>query len=433
MFDIEENCAAERDTFTAKHSRLTLTPRGMALLARCGFLPKISKEDIVDKSKADNLSKMISVVQALWMLAQIVGRLIVDLPVTLLEVNTLAHVICALIIYILWWDKPKLINEPTRLHGDWVPPVSSYMYMSSQISGWRRTRPGILKKDWIDPELSILSLKPSSARYSELGALIPMQNLSSSKQRLAFIASLSSIAMTDIPRLHTGSDCGSLSTRPISTYTATGESGSTIISTLQSRLESSQELQTTRWSLAAEAMTLHSAIACRAIPRETQEGDKVVSWVEPITEELVDDSIGNWATENLLRDMSGFVMGMIVWFASMAYGGLHATAWNGHFPSDVEMWLWRGSSICIAGSGLTWLLINLLARTFEGFKAYWGKVESLRAHWTSLVGLGTLATICGLAYLMARIFLVVEAFISLRKLPAAAFDTLQWTQLVPHL
>ena len=433
VFDLDENCAVERDAFTAKHSRLTLTPRGVALLARCGFLPRISKEDIVDKSKADNLSKMISVVQALWMLAQIIGRLVMDLPVTLLEVNTLAHVICALIIYILWWDKPKLINEPTKLSGDWVPPVSSYMYMSSQISGWRRTRPGILKKDWIDPELSILSLKPSGARLSELDALTPMQDLSSKKQRLAFIASLSSITMADIPRLPFDSERGSLSTRPISTYTADGKSGSTIISTLQDRLESSQELQTTRWSLAAEAMTLHSAIANRVIPRATQEGDKMVNWVEPITEELVDDSIGNWATENLLRDMSGFVMGMIVWFVSMAYGGLHATAWNGYFPSYVEMWLWRGSSVCIAGSGLTWLLINLLARTFEGFKAYWGRVESLRAHWTSLIGLGTLATICGLAYLVARVFLVIEAFISLRKLPAAAFDTLQWTQVVPHL
>lgn len=433
VFDLEEDCPAERDTFTPKHSRLTVTPRGMALLARCGFLPKISKEDILDKSKSDNLSKVISVVQALWMLAQIVGRLITDLPVTLLEVNTLAHIMCAMIIYILWWDKPKLINEPTKLRGDWVPPISAYMYMSSQISGWRRTKPGILKKDWIDPELSILALKPSTARKSELDRLTPMQKASTSKQRLAFIASLRSISMASIPRLQGNTDHGSLITRPISAFTAKGESSSVAISTLESRLELSQELQSTRWTLAAEAMTLHSAISCRVVPREIREGDKNIKWVEPITEELLDDSIGNWATENLLRDMSGFVMGMVVWSASMAYGGVHAAAWNGHFPSRIEMWLWRASSICIAGSGLTWILINLLARTFKGFKAYWAKVETLRAHWTSLVGLGSLATLCGLAYLLARIYLVVEAFISLRKLPAAAFETLEWTQVFPHL
>ena len=433
VFDLEEDCAAEHDTFTAKYSRLTLTPRGMALLARCGFLPKISKEDILDKSKSDNLSKMISIVQALWMLAQIIGRLIMDLPVTLLEVNTLAHIMCAIVIYVLWWDKPKLINEPTKLRGEWVPPVSAYMYMSSQISGWRKTRPGILKKDWIDPEFSILTLKPSTARTAELSILTPLQKASSSKKRLAFVASLRSISVADVPRLQADSNCGYLSARPISTFTTKGESTETATSTLQSRLESTQELQSTRWSLAAEAMTLHSAIACRVIPRETAEVETKFDWVEPIVEELVDDSIGNWATGNLLRDISGFVMGMVVWFASMAYGGLHAAAWNGHFPSRIEMWLWRASSVCIAGSGLTWILINLLARTFKGFKAYWKEVESLRAHWTSLVGLGSLATLCGLAYLLARIFLVVEAFISLRKLPAAAFETLQWTQLFPHL
>ena len=433
VFDLEEVCATERDTFTAKHSRLTVTPRGMALLARCGYLPEVSKEDILDKNKADTVSKMIAILQALWMLAQIISRLIVDLPVTLLEINTLAHILCAIIIYMLWWNKPKLINEPTRLKGHWVPPVSAYMYMSSQISGWRRTRPGILKKDWIDPEFSILALKPSTARASEVGALTPLQKASSSKKRLAFIASLHSISMADVPRLPGTSDCGSLSTRPISAFMTKSESSSTAISTLQSRLESSQESQSTRWSLAAEAMTLHSAIACRVIPRETQEGDSKLQWVEPITEELVDDTVGNWATENLLRDMSGFVMGMVVWFASMVYGGLHTTAWNGHFPSSVEMWLWRASSICIAGSGLTWILINMLARISKGFKEYWGKVESLKADWISLVGLGSLATLCGLTYVLTRLYLVVEAFISLRNLPAAAFDTLQWTQLVPHL
>ena len=53
VFDLEEACLPERDRFTGKHSRLTVTPRGMALLARCGFVPRISKEDILDKNKSE--------------------------------------------------------------------------------------------------------------------------------------------------------------------------------------------------------------------------------------------------------------------------------------------------------------------------------------------------------------------------------------------
>lgn len=72
--------------------RLTLTARGVALLAQCGLLPDIAEEEIQDKSKANNMAKGLVVLQASWMLVQVVGRLIVQLPVTLLEVNTVAHV-----------------------------------------------------------------------------------------------------------------------------------------------------------------------------------------------------------------------------------------------------------------------------------------------------------------------------------------------------
>jgi len=72
--------------------RLTLTARGVELLARCGHLPDIREEDIEDKSKANSLAKALVVMQALWMLVQVLGRVIVRLPVTLLEINTVAHV-----------------------------------------------------------------------------------------------------------------------------------------------------------------------------------------------------------------------------------------------------------------------------------------------------------------------------------------------------
>lgn len=72
--------------------RLTITARGMALLAKCGRLPDIPRADIVDKSKANDLAKALVMVQALWMLLQVMERLVVRLPVTLLEVNTIAHV-----------------------------------------------------------------------------------------------------------------------------------------------------------------------------------------------------------------------------------------------------------------------------------------------------------------------------------------------------
>ena len=96
-FEVDDNRLGTKDTSSQFLSpdcpkRLTLTARGVALLAQCGLLPDIPEEEIRDKSKANNLAKALVVLQACWMLVQVIARLVEHLPVTLLEVNTVAHV-----------------------------------------------------------------------------------------------------------------------------------------------------------------------------------------------------------------------------------------------------------------------------------------------------------------------------------------------------
>lgn len=73
-------------------TRLTLTARGMALLVRCGHLQDVSQAEIADESNANDIAKALVIIQASWMLIQVIGRLVARLPITLLEVNTIAHV-----------------------------------------------------------------------------------------------------------------------------------------------------------------------------------------------------------------------------------------------------------------------------------------------------------------------------------------------------
>ena len=84
----------EEDKFLPRGTprRLTVTAKGMEFLAQRGVIPDVSREDIEDKSKADALAKTLVLLQAAWMLLQVIGRLLAHLPVTLLEVNTVAHV-----------------------------------------------------------------------------------------------------------------------------------------------------------------------------------------------------------------------------------------------------------------------------------------------------------------------------------------------------
>ena len=72
--------------------RLSITARGMALLIKCGHVPDIPEAEIKDKSKANNVAKALVMIQAFWMLIQVLARVVTGLPVTLLEINTIAHV-----------------------------------------------------------------------------------------------------------------------------------------------------------------------------------------------------------------------------------------------------------------------------------------------------------------------------------------------------
>jgi hypothetical protein len=93
-FAFEIPTARGRSRFLPETSpaRITLIVRGVSLLAKCNRLPDVPERDILDKSKANNLAKALVVIQASWMLLQTLGRVVVGLPVTLLEVNTMAHV-----------------------------------------------------------------------------------------------------------------------------------------------------------------------------------------------------------------------------------------------------------------------------------------------------------------------------------------------------
>ncbi|KAF9474833.1 hypothetical protein BDN70DRAFT_779290, partial [Pholiota conissans] len=64
------------------------------------------EEDIKDRSKGDAISKAFVLLQTMWFIAQCISRWLAKLPVTELEVVTLAFAMLNIITYALWWHKP---------------------------------------------------------------------------------------------------------------------------------------------------------------------------------------------------------------------------------------------------------------------------------------------------------------------------------------
>jgi len=166
-------------------------------------------------------------------------------------------------------------------------------------------------------------------------------------------------------------------------------------------------------------------------------------------------------------------------------GGVHCAAWNAPFPTNIEVMLWRVSSVMISSTFIVLLLIYLcepfnrkrLLR-WVGTRTRLGLVldrldPSTPSHphphppWSgwnyprpllrpSLPALkrvlffaisaldNTVSYVVSevfysfvraavLLYVLARAFLVVECFINLGHLPDSAYDVPQWTQYLPSI
>ncbi|KAM0325633.1 hypothetical protein ACHAPQ_007944 [Fusarium lateritium] len=100
-----------------------LNPNTIVHLAERGHWIPISDRKIDDKSKADVLQKALVVIQVSWMVMQCIARKAYDLPLSLLEIHTMVHVVCALLLYMCWFKKPLNVQDP-----------EFYTYLAGQLA-----------------------------------------------------------------------------------------------------------------------------------------------------------------------------------------------------------------------------------------------------------------------------------------------------------
>lgn len=117
-FAIDTGALSEEQKFLpCKRGRLTLTLAGLKFLARerPDLILLVPKEEIRDKSKAYMFAKSIITIQASFSVIQCIYRLVWQLPISLLELNTLAHTLYALLSFVFWWKKLLEVAKPTTI------------------------------------------------------------------------------------------------------------------------------------------------------------------------------------------------------------------------------------------------------------------------------------------------------------------------------
>lgn len=159
---------------------------------------------------------------------------------------------------------------------------------------------------------------------------------------------------------------------------------------------------------------------------------------------------------------------IVLGFIDICYASLYMAGWNFWFPSNTERWFWRIATLTI----MSCVLVYLVVETYTFYlipaikKKFFGRIgwcnNTYPQHRPMMrgrakTGTGKLAaalrnnslqrdpalyiplkavipiTLAGAIYCLARAYILIEGVLVLRALPASAFETVSWTQFLPHI
>ncbi|KAF8855012.1 hypothetical protein BDZ45DRAFT_805329 [Acephala macrosclerotiorum] len=115
--------------------------------------------------------------------------------------------------------------------------------------------------------------------------------------------------------------------------------------------------------------------------------------------------------------------GLRVSFVGLVFGGVHLAAWNSVFPSFAEMILWKISATITATAWLCFVL-SLWLSVFVERKREESRMFSKLCG--IFLGVGIFPV------LLVRVYLLVESFASIRKLPLGSYSLDVWSNIWPH-
>ncbi|KAF9045088.1 hypothetical protein BJ165DRAFT_1528005 [Panaeolus papilionaceus] len=427
--------------------------------------PSVSRNDILDKSKGDPLAKGFVVLQTFWFVAQCLARFLQKgLVVTQLEVATLALVPINVVIYFFWLKKPLSSLRPAN---------SVAEKMGFQDADQNQTSPN---QDTVldsgihrNPSDTI----PSVATYGE-----GVTNLRSRKPTLAITPPPSHMEPStnghmiddDEHRAPTVHSEGGVIRSPVSMHSHRPSTLATI--------ETNSRPPPRAFSLAKKIFTglllvfvlpaLAAAVVAVALPPLLFAAVLVLvlafviviplTLLLPFLASMQIGAIGRHPEQEAERKLpmlyappisarSTNLMLLITTICATVFGGMHLIAWSFKFPTPIEKLLWRISATALTALPIIYFTYHVSHRMLDPYRDWirnrhneesrpfkrftfgvlvWLDRAGLALVWSTLFLLGIPL------YSLARLYVLVEAFIALRDLTPGVFLAVNWMKFVPH-
>ncbi|KAF8541743.1 hypothetical protein BDD12DRAFT_878144 [Trichophaea hybrida] len=422
-YDVSDIASYEISDINEGERYIYLDTTTFLCMIKHGFLSPdiISEQDIADKNKSDALGKFLACAQALWMAINVLAREASRLPITLLELHVILHIVCTIVTYGFFWFKPLSIVNPVVLPvrdadagsvtGDTDTMVSREFVALLLVHK--------LNKDMeTDLEFTLFPEDSSSSSYNSQAEPDEQPN-----QTFKFEDNNKSEGNNGV-------------LKPAEIFDSKLQYSVKILGARETTAEINNDTQAlmenrAAYDLASKALRNKRYRDIMLDSKKIVANGSTYTFPKPESDGYILDHKLHLKTQSCI---------------GLVYGALHATAWYYNFPSIAEMWLWRWSCIIIASAipiGIVMnylskqLLMNLESVVDELETQTPGKMIRDGLFQLSLSLLLCAVLIClfsaCLLYIGARGFIVVEAFISLRSLPADVYKTVRWSDFWPHI
>lgn len=506
--------------FVKDSPNLILTARGLMYMEDT-FMPLsafIDSKTIQDHSKSDALAKSLVCLQGFYMIFVCIARVYQKLPISQLEINTFGHALCALLMYVFWFDKPKDIKVAHVLRAEYHD-IAAFLYSNSRFT----TQDGISEmEELLMPERQkqqpttridgwtwqgVHSVPKTELEKEDRGAVsLAWQRLQLTWRRHQRLPEVTPIYA---PR----PEHGLLRNSPQFDYDREYEDNRTAAqlravqcaggrASMMAQLVPPHVIQVLLERRHDESRLIRLAMAFRSLenavagPVELYDRSKSARHVLLPDEIIhrykdgVNDTAPDWPGQSLVAELdlvsrSNLSIIAAVALATTCYGAVHSLAWQSIFATQTECVLWRVSSLLIAASGVLLSLRGLAKKLSErslvprpasaGIPLELGGrplgLGPVRRLWSDICyyvrvisvtrssdfllmkglmsrsrkegdsylrviltyALTMIVWLLLVLFLVARIYIVIEAYISLRSMPAAMYETPDWPKWVPHL
>ncbi|PSS08908.1 hypothetical protein PHLCEN_2v3398 [Hermanssonia centrifuga] len=390
------DASAEPKFLPNSYTRAVLTPEGLQELLKHDpeLIPDLSDEVIMDKSKADGLAKGLLLLQAFWFCINCLSRLAQSLPLSLLEVTTLAHALCTLFTYILWWHKPLSIREPTLISGDRAREICAFMWMASRIEQYHLF--GVTT--FTGPSELDIAMGPYE-KNQQMASVLASQLTSSPWDRLPRdMAALHS-------RINPDSNFPRYSKHKVRQLLES-TSGAWYSRHWRAYMEkvSLTPVDKERWALASKAFLRYdpTTSSTQLVTAETQSHGEI-----GLDESEPEVPIKPFLAAALL---------------TAVYGAPHIAAWNAPFPSHLQQVLWHSAAVVVTITGTLASILGLAL----------GDTGITIIDFFKDIIVRSLILILPILYTISSAYLIVESFIQLSHLPPETYQIPSWSNYIPH-